>query len=318
VTKKLFSIIMPVYNGEKFIDNAIESILRQPVSDWELIIVNDGSKDNTAKVLEKYTQNERIHIITQKNGGVSVARNTGIKASRGSHIVFLDADDEWHESHLSVMQKLISEYPDAGLYGTFTKTELVNGKEITECSFFKNRDESVYLPDFFEEYHKDKSAKMFTVITTCISKEAMEKAGGFPIGCAIGEDLELSLKVAAYFPVVLSKTITATYKKENSTATKNVSFDPDWGFFERVQKIYSDKTVPDTKKENLKKVMDWFTMRRCRHYIIAGERKKAFNAFCSIGKGSVSKKDMLITTVLLMLPSKAVGYIFAKRWRGKA
>ena len=58
----LISVIMPVYNGEKFIDNAIESILRQPVSDWELIIVNDGSKDNTAKVLEKYTQNEKIHI----------------------------------------------------------------------------------------------------------------------------------------------------------------------------------------------------------------------------------------------------------------
>ena len=59
----MFSVIIPVYNGEKFIDNAINSILRQKINDWELIIVNDGSKDNTADVLEKYKTNEKITII---------------------------------------------------------------------------------------------------------------------------------------------------------------------------------------------------------------------------------------------------------------
>ena len=73
----MFSVIIPVYNGAKFIDNAIKSVFSQTNSDWELIVVNDGSKDNTEDVLKKYTDNDKICIINQENGGVSVARNTG-------------------------------------------------------------------------------------------------------------------------------------------------------------------------------------------------------------------------------------------------
>ena len=314
----MFSVIIPVYNGEKFIDNAINSVISQTYKDFELIIINDGSKDNTSKVLEKYASNPKITIINQENGGVSLARNNGISRAVGSHIVFLDADDEWEAYHLETMARLIEKYPSAGLYGTFTRTELVNGDVISECKFFKDKDNDVFLEDFFEEYHKDKSAKMFTVITTCISAEAIKKTGGFPVGCAIGEDLELSLRVAAYYPVVLCKTITATYKKENSIATKIKSFDADWKFFDTVEELYADNTIPPSKKENLKKVMGWFTMRRCRHYIIDGQKRKAYKAYLNTPKESVSLKDKMINLVLLMLPSALVRQIFAARWRSQA
>ena len=314
----MFSVIIPVYNGEKFIDNAISSVMSQTYSDYELIIVNDGSKDNTATVLEKYESNPKITVISQENGGVSKARNNGISHAKGSHIVFLDADDEWENYHLETMSKLIDKYPSAGLYGTFTRTELVNGDVISECNFFKDKEEAVFLDAFFEEYHKDKSAKMFTVITTCISAEAIKKAGGFPEGCAIGEDLELSLRVAAYYPVVLSRIITATYKKENSVATKDKSFDPDWKFFDTVEELYEDSSIPASKKENIRKVMGWFTMRRCRHYIIDGQKRKAYKAFLDIPKGSVSLKDKMINLVLLILPVELVRKIFATRWRRQA
>ena len=314
----MFSVIIPVYNGGKFIDNAISSVMSQTYSDYELIIVNDGSIDNTATVLEKYEGNPKITVISQENGGVSKARNNGISHAKGSHIVFLDADDEWEKYHLETMSKLIDKYPSARLYGTFTRTELVNGDVISECNFFKDKDEDVFLDDFFEEYHKDKSAKMFTVITTCISAEAIKKAGGFPEGCAIGEDLELSLRVAAYYPVVLSRIITATYKKENSVATKDKSFDPDWKFFDTVEELYKDSSIPASKKENIRKVMGWFTMRRCRHYIIDGQKRKAYKAFLDIPKGSVSLKDKMINLVLLILPVTFVRKIFATRWRRQA
>ena len=158
---------------------------------------------------------------------------------------------------------------------------------------------------------------MFTVITTCISAEAMKKTGGFPIGCKIGEDLELSLRAAAYYPVVLSRRTTATYQKENSAATKDRSFDPDWKFFDTVNELYRDSDIPHTKKENLRWVMGWFTMRRCRHYIIDGQRDKAFKAFKDT-PGTVSLKDRLINIVLLLMPTVIVRKIFAIRWRGKA
>ena len=314
----MFSVIIPVYNGEKFIDNAIESVFAQTCNDWELVIVDDGSKDDTLSVLQKYESDPRVHIVSQPNAGVSAARNTAASHASGSHLAFLDADDVWHSDHLETMAELIDRYPSAGLYATFTRAELVNGNIIEECNFFKDKPQELILEDFFESYHKDKSAKMFTVITTCIRADAFKKAGGFPVGCKIGEDLELSLVVAAYYPVVLCAKATATYKKENSTATKDVSFDADWGFFHRVQALYSDETIPLQKRKNLQRVMEWFTMRRCRHYLIDGRRKEALAAYHSMDKSVVGKKDTLINAVLLALPGCVVKKVFELRWRGKA
>jgi hypothetical protein len=90
----LVSIIMPVYNGEAFIAQAIDSVLAQTYSNWELIVVNDGSTDGTADILTGYTD-PRIRCIHQANQGLAGARNTGIYAAHGTYLAFLDADDEW-------------------------------------------------------------------------------------------------------------------------------------------------------------------------------------------------------------------------------
>ena len=314
----MFSVIMPVYNGEKFIEDAVNSVCAQTYDNWELIIVNDGSKDNTADVLKKYEINSQIKIIHQENGGVSVARNTAISASKGEYIVFLDADDVWHTNHLEVMNELITEYPDAGLYATFTRTELVNGGIIEECNFFKDKPDVVYLEDFFKAYYNDKSAMIFNITTACFSRKALDVTGLFPVGCAIGEDLELALRVAAYFPVVLSKKATGTYKKTNSTATKDISFDPDWKFFDTVNNLYSDSRIGSEKKENLKKIMQWFTMRKVRHLVICGRRKEAFSAYRDIGNDPKLLKDKLITLAILLMPVFMARKLFEVRWRGRA
>ena len=111
----MFSVILPVYNGERYIDDAVESALKQRERDWELIIINDGSTDGTGRALEKYKSLPQIKIIAQKNLGVSAARNRGIAASSGDYIAFLDADDVWSEDHLEVMRDMIEKYPDGGL-----------------------------------------------------------------------------------------------------------------------------------------------------------------------------------------------------------
>lgn len=89
----LVSIIVPVYNGEKYLPVCIESILSQTVSNFELIIINDGSVDKTLAICEEYKfRDKRIRIINKSNEGVSIARNYGIKQSKGSLICFIDAD----------------------------------------------------------------------------------------------------------------------------------------------------------------------------------------------------------------------------------
>ena len=100
-----FSIVIPVYNVEQFLSDCLDSVLAQSFSDWETVCVNDGSTDGSAAILEEYAiRDRRIRIITQANGGLSAARNAGIKVAKGDYILFLDSDD-WLEHN--ALQRLV-------------------------------------------------------------------------------------------------------------------------------------------------------------------------------------------------------------------
>lgn len=92
----IISIIMPAYQAERYIAKAVASVRAQTFQAWELLVVDDGSTDQTAQILERYREDVRIHYLRQpKNKGVAAARNRGIKAARGKYVAFLDADDWW-------------------------------------------------------------------------------------------------------------------------------------------------------------------------------------------------------------------------------
>ena len=102
------SIIVPAYNADRFINETIDSILKQTYDSWELIIVNDGSTDKTKEIIGKYISSDsRIRIINQSNKGVSIARNTGIENAQGQFIALLDADDLWLEDNLKEKVNLL-------------------------------------------------------------------------------------------------------------------------------------------------------------------------------------------------------------------
>ena len=95
----VFSIIIPVYNVEPYLRTCLESVFNQSFDDWEVVCVNDGSTDGSAAILEAYSaKDNRLRIITQSNGGLSAARNAGMKEAKGDHILFLDSDD-WLEAN---------------------------------------------------------------------------------------------------------------------------------------------------------------------------------------------------------------------------
>jgi len=102
--KDLVTIIMPVYNGEKYLEEAIDSLLKQTLKDIQIIIVDDGSKDKTIEICKKYQKiDERIEVIEQANSGQAKARNAGLKQARGKYVMFLDADDTYNEDTCEVM-----------------------------------------------------------------------------------------------------------------------------------------------------------------------------------------------------------------------
>lgn len=187
--KVSFSIILPTYNRASMISNAIESVVSQRVKDWELIIIDDGSTDNTKEKVQKYEKlDERIKYIYQNNLERSTARNNGIKKAKNNWICFLDSDDIYHSSHLMKFCKLIKENSyEKGLY--------FSGVSINK-----------YDKTLQEYDTSGKSDLEFVVLNTigtprsCCSKEIL-LVNQFNPKIQIGEDKELWCRIAKKHPI---------------------------------------------------------------------------------------------------------------------
>ena len=112
-----FSVIIPAYNREIFLKKSVDSVLAQTFMDFELIIIDDGSTDNTPEVISSYKDKRLIHI-QQQNSGVSNARNKGLTNAKGSFIAFLDSDDWWTENKLERTREFIEQFPDIMIFHT--------------------------------------------------------------------------------------------------------------------------------------------------------------------------------------------------------
>lgn|GEM_PF-6361806 len=117
--KPFFSVVIPVYRVEDYVEFTLKSVKAQTFSDFECIIMDDGSPDGSAEVCERFIQGDpRFHLHHKENGGVSSARNAGAKCAKGKFLAFLDGDDWWDPCFLEKMHALIQKYPDCRIYGS--------------------------------------------------------------------------------------------------------------------------------------------------------------------------------------------------------
>jgi len=188
-----FSVVIPLYNKEKEIANTLNSVLNQSYKADEIIVVDDGSTDGSAKIVESFTKKfKEIKLIKQNNMGVSAARNRGIEESENEYICFIDADDLWKEDFLYEIKKLIEDFPEAILYSTSHMMIDENGNFIkSKISLDKNF--RGYIDNFIKVF-KDNYG-LINSSSVCIRKSINPK---FPVGEKKGQDIclwiELSLK----------------------------------------------------------------------------------------------------------------------------
>jgi len=131
----IVSVIIPAYNSADTIENCIDSVLRQTVSIFEIIVINDGSTDNTVEVITKFIEKnnqKNLYLISQPNGGPAKARNKGIIAAKGDWIAFLDADDSWLPQKLEKQAQVIAKFPACSIIGTQLFSD---NKRITDVCF---------------------------------------------------------------------------------------------------------------------------------------------------------------------------------------
>ena len=130
--ENLVSIIMPLYNGEKFIEITLNSVLKQRHKNWELLITNDGSKDNSPEIVKKYIEKDtRIKLFNQVNKGSAAARNNSLREAKGKYIVFLDSDDIWEENFLEEQIKFLEEKNASLVFSSYKRIN-EEGEEILD------------------------------------------------------------------------------------------------------------------------------------------------------------------------------------------
>ncbi|UCD15168.1 MAG: glycosyltransferase [Candidatus Omnitrophota bacterium] len=196
--RPFFSIIIPTYNRAKFLGIAIESVLYQTFTDFELIIVDDGSRDNTKELIkknyERLLSSNKLRYIYQPHKGVSFARNNGINYARGEFICFLDSDDRFRTQKLQVTYKYIKKYQN---YKVFHTEEIWyrNGSVLAQKIYHKKPHGFVFKT----------AVKLccISISTAAISQDIFKKIGGFDENLDACEDYDFWLRTTAQFPVYL-------------------------------------------------------------------------------------------------------------------
>lgn len=210
-----FSVVIPLYNKAPYVVKAIESVLSQTYDDYELLIMDDGSSDRSYEVASKAVEGKaHCHVCRQSNAGVSMARNNAVTKSRGDYLCFLDADDWWAPTFLEEIDRLIDEFPDAGIYGT--------GYTIVNETRHKTRVAPIGVePDFERGYinycqvYAKTLAMPLTSISVAMPRRVYDEMHGFPKGIKLGEDFLLWVRVALRYKVALLNKPLAFYNQDS-------------------------------------------------------------------------------------------------------
>ena len=217
-----FSVVIPLYNKAPYVAKAIGSVLAQTFTDYDLIIIDDGSKDESFAVALKAIEGHgNCHIYKQKNAGVSMARNIGVALSRGDYLCFLDADDWWAPTFLEEMSCFIEEFHEAGIYG-------VNYTIVNETKH-KTRIATIGVESGFEKgyinYCKAYASTMYMPLWTgavCIPRMVFVETQGFPKGIKLGEDFMLWIHLALKYKVAFLNKPMAFYNQDVDAANRGV------------------------------------------------------------------------------------------------
>lgn len=251
----MFSVVIPVYNKEAYIKETIESVLNQEDEDYELILVDDGSTDNSMAIAESITS-RKISIIRKPNGGVSSARNAGIRAAKGEYISFLDADDTWSPDYLKTIRGLVDLYGDqAGAF--FTAYQIKTSKGVVVPDFRK-----VYrgrASGILEDYISSITGRYAIANSSCITvrKSMFDLIGFYNEKNPIGEDLEIQLKLAMATSYAFSTKICSEYNRmtTDNARTRNRVFFPQ-SYLDYIETLLVSDLVTKRQKQDLTSVMN--------------------------------------------------------------
>ncbi|MFE3870836.1 glycosyltransferase family 2 protein [Flavobacterium sp. ZS1P70] len=235
-----FSVIIPLFNKEKFIEATLKSVLNQTFIDFELLIINDGSTDNSATIIKGF-DDPRIRYFYKENDGVSSARNDGIEKAQSDYISFIDADDYWYPDFLEEMFKIIQSYPQEKIFSA--AIEIETSKKVIPASYSIVKTNDCEIVNYFTA-----SSKETIICTSCavFHKTIFEETGNFDSEIKSGQDTDMWIRIGINYPVVFSWKILARYIYDENSLSKNKNYVNKKINFSKFEQ--PEKTNPSLKK----------------------------------------------------------------------
>ena len=301
----MISIVIPLYNKEKQIAHTLQSVFAQTFQDFEIVIVDDGSTDNSVMEVKKF-DDPRVLLIQQSNAGVSAARNRGIEEANGELIAFLDADDEWMPEFLQTILQLKKIYFNCKVWAT-SYFNSWNGNllpiTLRKIPFFE---ESGILTNYFKV--ATYSHPPICSISVAVDKQVLKSIGGFPVGIKSGEDLLTWARLAVETNIAYSTRPLAIYNMGEGYILSNLPprrqdvGDPVGKELVKLLDRYPDKKA-------LKQYISHWHKMRASVAVRCGETMEVMKEVFLALKYNVFNLKVIFFFFLMLLPSKLRAYI---------
>ncbi len=307
VDKDLVSIIMPTYNRANFLEEALSSVFSQTYRDFEIIVVDDGSTDDTASVLQPLVEQGLIQYIYQKKQGVSAARNRGIMEANGQYIAFLDSDDLFEPEKINSQVKYLQNHPEMGLvHSGFTKFDHI-GYDLgyRDTSWFSGQ---IY-PQILLHW-----TTLMAIDTVLVVKKVLDSVGSFDTSLSIGEDLDMWRRIARKYPFgFINKSLARVRVHEGNVSGDKLKTTE--GMVKYLEKAFKDD--PSLSSRFQKRVFSrmFSTM---AYNLLSESNDESFRA-ARLNALRAIKQDVLNPHGIIALLSTMLGYNFrnslVKSWR---
>ena len=303
ITMPYFSVIIPLYNKENFIQNTVNSVLNQSFQDFELIIIDDCSTDNSLMKLNKFKDSIQI-IKHTTNKGLSATRNTGIINSKAEYIAFLDADDLWKETFLEEIFILINKFPNASLFAT-NYEEFVNANTtiLPKNGAYKFEQNS-QINDFFI---KSLYQPLYCPSSFCVKKDVFDTIGLYNTSITFGEDVDFNIRANLAYNLAYSNRPLVQYViySENQITQGKLS-----------SKILTDFDFYDQIDVNisLKKFLDFQRYTKAKQYKIENNFRLFDKLKRNINLSNLNWKQiiLLFSPRFILILTKRIKILFLK------
>ena len=302
----MISIVIPLYNKATSIATALNCVLAQTYQDFEVVIVDDGSTDDGAVVVEQYADS-RIRLIRQENAGVSAARNRGIAEAEGEYVAFLDADDEWMPEYLAVQHCLTQRYPQCDVFATnYIFRGFTGNKVSTILRKLPSKAQDFVMTNYFAVAYSSHPPLWTSAVM--VRRSVIDGVGGFPVGVKSGEDLLTWARLAIKYKIAYSKhslviyNLGEGYDKKNLPPRRQDACDP---IGKELLAIYR----ANPKIKGLRKYISHWHKMRASTAIRYGERRETIYETTQSLKYNLLNYKALLLGMLALLPAKMRRYI---------